>query len=58
MGITAAEITERCLNLAEPGAIYVFHVGAQSQDGLALQDIIDGLRQRGYEMGDVSSVLP
>lgn len=57
MGISAAEITQRCLDLAEPGAIYVFHVGGQSLDGVALQDIIDGLRGSGYSMGKVSDVL-
>lgn len=57
LGISAAEITQRCLDLAEPGAVYVFHVGGQSLDGVALQDIIDGLRDAGYSMGDVSDVL-
>lgn len=56
-GITEAEITQRCLQLVEPGAIYIFHVGGLSQDGIALQDVIDGLRASGYEMGDVSEVL-
>lgn len=57
MGIQAPEITSRCLELAEPGAIYVFHVGAASQDGPALQAIIDGLRADGYAMGDINRVL-
>jgi peptidoglycan/xylan/chitin deacetylase (PgdA/CDA1 family) len=57
MGIPAGAIVQRCLELAEPGAIYVFHVGGQSQDGPALQAIIDGLRAAGYEMGTVSDVL-
>lgn len=56
-GIPAGEITQRCLSLAEPGAIYVFHVGSASQDGPALQGIIDGLRAAGYEIGSVSDVL-
>ena len=57
MGIPAPEITSRCLDLAEPGAIYVFHVGAASQDGPALQAIIDGLRTDGYAIGDINRVL-
>ena len=57
-GIEAAEIVERCLDLAEPGAIYVFHVGAASQDANALQQIIDGLRAAGYAIGSVLDVLP
>jgi peptidoglycan/xylan/chitin deacetylase (PgdA/CDA1 family) len=56
-GIPAGEITARCLQLAEPGAIYVFHVGAASQDGPALQSIIDGLRASGYEITDLPGVL-
>ena len=50
-GLAADEIVERCLSLAEPGAIYVFHVGSASQDAPALQRIIDGLRQMGYTIG-------
>lgn len=56
-GLTAAEITQRCLDRAEPGAIYLFHVGAQSQDANALIDIIDGLEGMGYELGSALDVL-
>jgi peptidoglycan/xylan/chitin deacetylase (PgdA/CDA1 family) len=56
-GIPADEITRICLEGARPGAIIIMHVGAASQDGPALQGIIDGLRARGYEMGDVPAVL-
>jgi len=49
-GLAAEAIVERCLNLAEPGAIYVFHVGSDSQDVAALQAIIDGLREMGYSI--------
>lgn len=47
-GLTAAQIAERCLAGAEPGAIYLFHVGSASADHAALQAIIDGLRAQGY----------
>jgi peptidoglycan/xylan/chitin deacetylase (PgdA/CDA1 family) len=57
MGIPAPAITQRCLDSAEPGAIYIFHVGSASQDGPALQGIIDGLRAKGYEIGDLGLVL-
>lgn len=57
LGASTGEITQRCLDLAEPGAIYVFHVGSSSQDGPALQGIIDGLRTAGYQMGTVPDVL-
>jgi hypothetical protein len=57
MGIPAPSIAQRCIDLAEPGAIYVFHVGSQSQDGPALQSIIDGLRAKGYALGGIPDVL-
>ncbi len=50
-GLAAEAIVERCVSLAEPGAIYVFHVGSASQDAAALQAIIDGLREMGYTIG-------
>ncbi|TMG04097.1 MAG: polysaccharide deacetylase family protein, partial [Chloroflexi bacterium] len=58
MGWSAGAIIQRCLEQAEPGAIYVFHVGSGSQDGPALQVIIDGLRAQGYFIGSVPDVLP
>jgi hypothetical protein len=58
MGLAAPLITQRCTDLAEPGAIYVFHVGSASQDGPALQGIIDGLRAANYTIGDINAVLP
>jgi peptidoglycan/xylan/chitin deacetylase (PgdA/CDA1 family) len=57
MGIPAPQITQRCLDNSTPGAIYIFHVGSASQDGVALQDVINGLRGRGYAIGDLGSVL-
>lgn len=56
-GLSAAEITERCLSRVEPGAIYLFHVGSQSQDAVALQSIIDGLAAAGYSAGSVLDVV-
>lgn len=57
MGLPTAEIVQRCLSLAEPGAIYVFHVSAASQDGPALPAIIAGLRAQGYEIVQFSSFV-
>jgi peptidoglycan/xylan/chitin deacetylase (PgdA/CDA1 family) len=57
MGIPEPQIKQRCLDLSEPGAIYIFHVGAASADGPALQGIIDGLHAQGYEIGDINAVL-
>jgi peptidoglycan/xylan/chitin deacetylase (PgdA/CDA1 family) len=47
-GLSANAIVERCLAQAAPGAIYIFHVGSESQDGPALQRVIDGLEAAGY----------
>jgi peptidoglycan/xylan/chitin deacetylase (PgdA/CDA1 family) len=57
-GIAAEEIVQRCLSLAVPGAIYVFHVGSASQDAAALPAVIEGLRAAGYEMVPLSQILP
>ena len=56
-GIPAAEIVQRCLDNSQPGAIYTFHVGSASEDGPALQQIIDGLEAQGYALGTVTDVL-
>lgn len=56
-GIPAAEIVQRCLDNAQAGAIYIFHVGSASEDGPALQQVIDGLKAKGYELGTVQDVL-
>ncbi|MHB8377860.1 MAG: polysaccharide deacetylase family protein [Dehalococcoidia bacterium] len=56
-GATVDAIAQRALSRAEPGAIYVMHVGSQSQDAAALPRIIDGLRARGYSFGSIDDVL-
>ena len=56
MHLPADQITQRCLTRAVPGAIYLFHVGSQSQDAAALPAIIAGLRQSGYSFGTLSEV--
>ena len=57
-GLSADAIVQRCLAMAEPGAIYIFHVGSQSQDGPALQRVIDGLRAAGYSFVPISAFAP
>lgn len=57
MGIPAAQIVQRCLDNAQAGAIYIFHVGSASEDGPALQQIIDGLTSQGYAIGAIGDVL-
>ena len=54
---SADEIVARSLAQAEPGAIYVMHVGSQSQDAAALPRVIEGLRAAGYEFGTIDEVL-
>jgi peptidoglycan/xylan/chitin deacetylase (PgdA/CDA1 family) len=56
-GLTVAEITQRVLDGAAPGAIMLMHVGAQSQDGPALAGIIDQLRARGYRFATVRDLV-
>jgi peptidoglycan/xylan/chitin deacetylase (PgdA/CDA1 family) len=55
--LPARAIVERCLSRAAPGAIYIFHVGAESQDAQALESIIDGLRARGFGFVTVRDLL-
>jgi peptidoglycan/xylan/chitin deacetylase (PgdA/CDA1 family) len=56
-GIPASEVTQRCLDAAEPGAIFLLHVGAASTDFEALQDIIDGVRARGLGFATVAQLM-
>jgi len=55
--LPAAGIVNRCLSRAEPGAIYIFHVGEQSEDALALGQIIAGLREGGFIFVTVTDLL-
>jgi peptidoglycan/xylan/chitin deacetylase (PgdA/CDA1 family) len=55
--LAAPAIVERCLSRAAPGAIYVFHVGAESADAEALGPIVEGLRARGFTFVTVSGLL-
>jgi peptidoglycan/xylan/chitin deacetylase (PgdA/CDA1 family) len=48
--IPADEIVERSLSLAQPGAIYIMHVGSESADAAALPRIIAGRRAQGYDI--------
>ena len=57
-GLTAQEITSRVVSLVQPGAIIIFHVGSSSQDGPALQPIIDALRQQGYSFVLLGQYFP
>jgi hypothetical protein len=52
----AEDIVARCMKLAAPGAVYVFHVGRASQDGIALKSIIAGLREKGFGFARVDDL--
>jgi peptidoglycan-N-acetylglucosamine deacetylase len=56
-GLEPAKVTQRCLDKAVPGAIYVFHVGSASTDFAALPAIIKGLRGDGYAIVSIPEVL-
>ena len=56
-GLSAAQIVARCLDGAAPGAILLFHVGADSQDAFALPELIRQLRASGYGFATVAEVL-
>lgn len=47
-GLSQDQIVQRCVQGLHPGAIYLFHVGSASQDGLALPSLIEKLRARDY----------
>jgi peptidoglycan/xylan/chitin deacetylase (PgdA/CDA1 family) len=55
---TQEQILQTVLAGARPGAIYIMHVGSESADGLALPQVIQGLRAKGYQFGTVADLLP
>lgn len=57
MRISAAQIVERCVSRAEPGAIILMHVGIESEDGPALRTLIAQLRANGYELVSLKDLL-
>ncbi len=56
-GASVAEIRQRVINAAAPGAIVLMHVGEASQDAAALQGVINDLRSRGYRFATVNDML-
>jgi peptidoglycan-N-acetylglucosamine deacetylase len=57
-GLSAAAIVERCLDEVQRGAIYLLHVGRQSQDGPALGRLINELKRRGWGFATIRQELP
>ena len=55
--LPAAGIVERCLSRTEPGAIYIMHVGSDSEDALALGPILEGIRARGLGFATIGELL-
>ncbi|MGD0115286.1 MAG: polysaccharide deacetylase family protein [Dehalococcoidia bacterium] len=56
-GASVDQIVQTSLSKAEPGAIYIMHVGSESQDAAALQQVIDGLKARGYSFGTIADII-
>ena len=56
-GASPDSVVSRCLDGAVPGGIYLFHVGSASTDHAALQQIVDGLRARGYGFATAAGLL-
>jgi peptidoglycan/xylan/chitin deacetylase (PgdA/CDA1 family) len=50
-------ILQRCLADARPGTILLMHVGSQSQDAIALPNLIQDLKRRGYHFVTVPQML-
>lgn len=55
-GLSAAEINQRVLDAAAPGAIVLMHVGGQSQDAAALPEMISLLRAQGYSFATIEEL--
>lgn len=55
-GLSAAEINQRVLDAAAPGAIVLMHVGGQSQDAAALPEMINLLRAQGYSFATIEEL--
>ena len=56
-GLSASAIVERCLGQLRRGAIYLLHVGGQSQDGPALERLVNALKRRGWSFATVGEQL-
>jgi peptidoglycan/xylan/chitin deacetylase (PgdA/CDA1 family) len=56
-GYSVDQIVARSLDGAVPGAIYLMHVGAGSQDANALPTVIDQLRAEGYRFVTIQQMV-
>jgi peptidoglycan/xylan/chitin deacetylase (PgdA/CDA1 family) len=55
--LSRAAILQRCLAGARPGVIFLMHVGIQSQDALALPQLIAALKREGYRFVTVDKLV-
>jgi len=55
--LPASAILQRCETDVQPGAIFLMHVGSQSQDAFALQPFIAYVKLRGYSFVSVAQLL-
>ncbi len=56
-GLSAQRIEARVLDNAAPGGIILMHVGAASQDAVALPRVVTALRARGYRFASIAGLL-
>jgi len=56
-GLTAQQILDRTKAAIKPGAVFLFHVGAQSQDANALAPLIQTLKAQGYTFATMAQYL-
>jgi peptidoglycan/xylan/chitin deacetylase (PgdA/CDA1 family) len=56
-GVAPADVLQRCVERAEPGAILMFHVGSASTDAEALPDIIEQLSGDGYRFATIGELV-
>jgi len=56
-GAPVARIVAASARGASPGAIVVMHVGSESQDGPALQGVIDAIKERGLRFATIDELI-
>jgi peptidoglycan/xylan/chitin deacetylase (PgdA/CDA1 family) len=56
-GTDPSDVVARCVGLAEPGAIMMFHVGSASTDAEALPAVIDQLSAQGYTFATLPELI-
>lgn len=57
-GLPPSEVTSRCADALQPGAIILMHVGSASTDYEALGDLIAAIDGGGYRYATIEELLP